>query len=89
MYYRNECITLVPQIDAFHTCLHLLVLDSVTLLLAPLLGGQQSEGEPKTVYLMVNHAFPLGHSLMCQLAYALRILAQEHSVAIVVSDSYG
>ena len=55
------------QSDWFHSNLHLLLLDSVTPLLSPLLGGHRGQG----------------HALLSNLASQLRSIAYEHSIAIV------
>ena len=56
------------QSDWFHANLHLLLVDSVTPLLSPLLGGHGGHG----------------HALLSHLASQLRSLAYEHSLAVVV-----
>ena len=57
------------QTDWFHANLHLVLIDSVTPLLSPLLGGHGGQG----------------HALLSCLAALLRSIAHEHSIAVVVS----
>ena len=57
------------QTDWLHTNLHLLLVDSVTPLLSPLLGGHGGQG----------------HALLSHLASQLRRIAYEHSMAVVVN----
>ncbi|XP_071502805.1 DNA repair protein RAD51 homolog 4-like [Diadema antillarum] len=53
--------------DAFYGALKLVIVDSVTAVLAPLLGGKQSEGQ----------------GMMVHLARSLKFLAADYSVAVV------
>ena len=57
------------QTDWFHANLHLVLIDSVTPLLSPLLGSHGGQG----------------HALLSCLAALLRSIAHEHSIAVVVS----
>ena len=60
------------QTDWFYANLHLVLIDSVTPLLSPLLGGHGGQG----------------HALLSCLATMLRSIAYEHSIAVVVSGYY-
>ncbi|XP_033646889.1 DNA repair protein RAD51 homolog 4-like [Asterias rubens] len=57
--------------DTFYASLKLVVVDSVTAVVGPLLGGQQTDG----------------HVMMMHLARSLKALAVEYSVAILVSNN--
>lgn len=57
--------------EAFYSSLKLIVVDSVTSVLAPLLGGKQSEGQ----------------GMMVHLARSLKSLAADYSIAVVVCNN--
>ncbi|XP_038058675.1 DNA repair protein RAD51 homolog 4-like [Patiria miniata] len=57
--------------DAFYASLKLVVVDSVTAVVAPVLGGQQTEG----------------HGMMIHLARSLKALAVEYSVAVLLTNN--
>ncbi|XP_041456598.1 DNA repair protein RAD51 homolog 4-like [Lytechinus variegatus] len=57
--------------DVFYSSLKLVVLDSVTAVLAPLLGGKHSEGQ----------------GMMVHLARSLKSLAADYSIAVVVCNN--
>ncbi|CAI8042955.1 DNA repair protein RAD51 homolog 4 [Geodia barretti] len=59
------------QTDWFHANLHLVLIDSVTPLLSPLLGGHGGQG----------------HALLSCLAALLRSIAHEHSIAVVYTNN--
>ncbi|XP_067669054.1 DNA repair protein RAD51 homolog 4-like isoform X2 [Haliotis asinina] len=62
-------VQLVKQTDSFYSGLKLLVVDSVTSVIYPVLGGQQMDG----------------HGLMVQLGRTLKMLAVEFSIAVLVT----
>ncbi|XP_065913072.1 DNA repair protein RAD51 homolog 4-like [Dysidea avara] len=62
---------IITQCDLFHCRLRLIVIDSITILISPILGGKQFEG----------------HSIMTQLALTLSKLAQQYSLAILLVNN--
>ncbi|XP_064613255.1 DNA repair protein RAD51 homolog 4-like [Liolophura sinensis] len=62
---------LARKSDDFHTSLKLIVVDSVTRVISPVLGGQQSDG----------------HALMCQIGLKLRLISSEFSCAVLVTNN--
>ncbi|XP_071092580.1 DNA repair protein RAD51 homolog 4-like [Haliotis cracherodii] len=68
---ENIRVQLVKQTDSFYRCLKLLVVDSVTSVIYPVLGGQQMDG----------------HGLMVQLGHTLKMLAVEFSIAVLISNN--
>lgn len=83
------------QVDSFHSNLHLLVVDPVTLFISPLLGGHQVQGRSASecvCYVVITfsdfYCIHVGHALMNDVAMAMRVLAHEQSIAILVSTNY-
>ncbi|KAL5478156.1 hypothetical protein EMCRGX_G025047 [Ephydatia muelleri] len=59
------------QSDSFHSALRLVIIDGVSLLVAPLLDAKQSQG----------------HAMMTHLAAMVKSLAHDHSIAAVCTNS--
>ncbi|XP_072040998.1 DNA repair protein RAD51 homolog 4-like [Amphiura filiformis] len=57
--------------DTFYSALKVVVLDSVTAIVAPVIGGQQTEG----------------HAMMMHLGRALKGLAAEYSIAVLLTNN--
>lgn len=65
----QECIA--GHVDRYHSNLRVVIIDCVTPLISPLLGGRQQQG----------------HALMCHLLSTLRSLAHSHSIAVVYTNN--
>ena len=75
------------QADVYHSALRLVILDGVSILIAPLLDAQQSQGEQARSGDEGPLAPSPGHAMMTHLAATIKSLAYDHSIAAVVGQA--
>ena len=88
---------IAEEIDRFHSNIHVLIIDAITLFISPLLGGRQFHGTciinnnlsalygggALTIIIIIIPS--AGHALMSQVSMAMKELAYQHSIALLVS----